>query len=133
MWGVQSKHLFIVRLRYLLFPSDLSWYAHINKIANKANTTQNLQNCPKKCKQTDYVSLVLLCGTHICKKTLTNLREALQRKALRFIYSNSNSNLNSISLIVIIRRFVKRHTQLFRCLMALYNGTSNTYIHNHSS
>ena len=83
----------------VLFSSDLSWSAHINKIANKANATlgflqRNLQNCPKKCKQTAYVSLVrsvveygaTLWDPHL-QKDIDSL-ERIQRKALRFIYGD---------------------------------------------
>ena len=83
----------------ILFSDNLSWSAHISKITSKANSTlgflqRNLQNCPRKCKQTAYVSLVrslveygaTLWDPHL-KKEIDSL-ERIQRKALRFIYGD---------------------------------------------
>ena len=83
----------------ILFSENLTWSAHINKITSKANSTlgflqRNLHNCPRKCKQTAYVSLVRSLVEYgatlwdpYLKKEIDSL-EKIQRKALRFIYGD---------------------------------------------
>ena len=37
---------------------DLKWSTHISNITKKANSTRNLQHCPKECRKNAYISLV---------------------------------------------------------------------------
>ena len=80
----------------ILFSQDLTWNDHISKITNKANSTlgflqRNLRHCPRRCKQTAYLSLVrsvleygaVLWDPYLQKDI--DMLERVQRKALRFI------------------------------------------------
>ena len=80
----------------ILFSENLSWNDHITKITKKANCTlgflqRNMKNCPRRCKQTAYLSLirsVLEYGAVLWDPYLkkdVDMLEKVQRKALRFI------------------------------------------------
>ena len=94
--GTILKHVTNNPYLGILFSQDLSWSDHITKISKKANSTlgflqRNLKNCPRKCKQAAYLSLIrsvleygaILWDPHLQKDV--DMLERVQRKALRFI------------------------------------------------
>ena len=131
--------------------STLKWNTHINKIAQRANTTsaflhRNIRTCPRKIKHLAYTTLVrpileyasIIWDPHTDSNTLK--LETVQRRSARRIMQNYNRHasvttmLQHIDLPTLQQR--RRHSKiimLYRIRHQLANIPTTTYMIHHTS
>ena len=102
----------VTREKYLgvTISNDLNCSTHINTITNKSNSKfgflrRNLRRCPKKLKETTYLSLVIPTLEYAASvwdprlvKYLNSL-EAVQRKAASFVHGNYSRKANPTNML----------------------------------
>ena len=125
--------------------SNLKWNTHINKTAQRANTTsaflhRNIRTCPRKIKHLAYTTLVRpileytsIWDPHTDSNTLKH--ETVQRRSARRIMQNYNRHasvttlLQNLDLPTLQQR--RRHSKiimLYRIRHQLANIPTTTYI-----